>query len=149
MTEQSLACDRERTLSLVPLCPYSTTVAALIYCRFLANFFCCGKHFNNLNWKIKSFTWVCLQKASRWLGRQFFFDGMQKSKPRLVAWLFSHEVHSMIQLCKSSTLEHWQTLQEGWVNGLDTLYELFLILDDLLCKGESPNKYNTFSQLQK
>ena len=74
---------------------------------------------------------------------------MQKSKLRLVAWLFSHEVHSMIRLWKSSMLEHWKTLQEGWVNGLDTLYELFLILDDLLCKSESLNKYNTFSQLQK
>ena len=74
---------------------------------------------------------------------------MQKSKLRLVAWLFSHEVHSMIRLWKSSMLEHWKTLQEGWVNGLDTLYELFLILDDLLCKSESLNKYNTFSQLRK
>ena len=46
-------------------------------------------------------------------------------------------------------LEHWKTLQEGWVNGLDTLYELFLIFDDLLCKGEILNKYNTFSQLRK
>ena len=49
-------------------------------------------------------------------------------------------------------LEHWKTLQEGWVNALDitldTLYDLFLILDNLLCKGESLNKYNTFSQLQ-
>ena len=34
-------------------------------------------------------------------------------------------------------LEHWKTLQEGWVNALDTLYELFLILDNLLCKGEN------------
>ena len=25
-------------------------------------------------------------------------------------------------------LEHWKTLQEGWVNALDTLYDLFLIL---------------------
>ena len=74
---------------------------------------------------------------------------MQKSKLRLVAWLFSLEVHSMIQHWKSSMLEHWKTLQEGWVNGLDNLYELFLILDDLLCKGESLNKYNTFSQLRK
>ena len=46
-------------------------------------------------------------------------------------------------------LEHWKTLQEGWVNGLDTLYDLFLILDNLLCKGKSLNKDNTFSQLRK
>ena len=46
-------------------------------------------------------------------------------------------------------LEHWKTLQEGWVNALDTLYDLFLILDNLLCKGENLNKYNTFSQLRK
>ena len=46
-------------------------------------------------------------------------------------------------------LEHWKTLQESLVNALDTLYELFLILDNLLCKGESLNKYNTFSQLRK
>ena len=46
-------------------------------------------------------------------------------------------------------LEHWKTLQEGWVNALGTLYDLFLILDNLLCKGESLNKYNTFSQLRK
>ena len=144
MTEQALACDRERPLSLVPLCPYSTAVPALIYCRFLANFLCCGKHFNNLNWNIKSLTWGCLQKASRW-----FFYVMQKSKLRLVAWLFSREVHSIIQHWKSSMLELWKTLQEGWVNGLDNLYELFLILDGLLCKGESLNKYNTFSQLRK
>ena len=39
--------------------------------------------------------------------------------------------------------EHWKTLQEGWVNALDTLYDLFLILDNLLCKGETLNKYNT------
>ena len=45
-------------------------------------------------------------------------------------------------------LEHWKTLQESWVNALNTLYDLFLILDNLLCKGESLNKYNTFSQLQ-
>ena len=42
--------------------------------------------------------------------------------------------------------EHWKTLQEGWVNALNTLYDLFLILDNLLCKGESLNKYNTLSQ---
>ena len=46
-------------------------------------------------------------------------------------------------------LEHWKTLQEGWVNALETLYDLFLILDNLLCKGENLNKYNTFSQLRK
>ena len=46
-------------------------------------------------------------------------------------------------------LEHWKTLQEGWVNALYTPpYDLFLILDNLLCKGESLNKYNMFSQLQ-
>ena len=150
MTEQALACDRERPLSLVPLRPYSTAVPAFIYCAFLENFLCCGKHFNNLNWNIKSLTWGCLQKASRWLGRQFFFFYvMQKSKLRLVAWLFSHEVHSMIRLWKSSMLKHWKTLQEGWVNALDTLYDLFLIPDNLLCKGENLNKYNTFSQLRK
>ena len=148
MTEQALACSREFTLSLVPLRPYSTAVPALIYCAFLANFLCCGKHFNNLNWNIKSLTWGCLQKASRLLGRQFFYV-MQKSKLRLVAWLFSHEVHSMIRLWKSSMLKHWKTLQEGWVNALDTLYDLFLILDNLRCKGESLNKYNTFSELRK
>ena len=72
---------------------------------------------------------------------------MQKSKLRLVAWLFSHEVHSMIRLWKSSMLEHWKTLQEGWVNALNTLYDLFLTLDNLRCKGESRNKY-MFLQLQ-
>ena len=46
-------------------------------------------------------------------------------------------------------LEHWKTLQEGWVNALDTLYDSFLILDNLLCKGENLNKYNTFSELRK
>ena len=116
MTEQALACDGERPLSLVPLRPYSTAVPALIYCALLANFLCCGKHFNNLNWNIKSLTWGCLQKASSWLGRQFFFYVMQKSKLLLVAWLFLHEVHSMIRLWKSSMLEHWKTLQVGWVN---------------------------------
>ena len=45
-------------------------------------------------------------------------------------------------------LEHWKTLQEGWVNAFDTLYDLFLILDNLLCNGESLNKYNTFSELR-
>ena len=45
-------------------------------------------------------------------------------------------------------LEHWKSLQEGWVNALNTLYDLFFILDNLLCKGESLNKYNMFSQLQ-
>ena len=44
-------------------------------------------------------------------------------------------------------LEHWKTLQKGWVDALDTLYDLFLILDSLLCKVENLNKYNTFSQL--
>ena len=78
----------------------------------------------------------------------FFYD-MQKSKLRLVAWLFSHEVHSMIRLWKSSMLKHWKTLQEGWVNALDTLNDLFLIPDNLICMGESLNKYNTFPQLQK
>ena len=149
MTEQALVCDGERPLSLVPLPPYSIAVPALIYCAFLENFLCCGKHFNNLNWNIKSLTWGCLQKASRLLDRQFFFYVMQKSKLRLVARLFSHEVHSMIRLRKSSMLEHWKTLQEDWVNALDTLYELFLMLGNLLCKGESLNKYNRFSQLQK
>ena len=52
VTEQTLPCDRERSLSLVPLHPYSTAVPALIYCAFLANFLCCRKHFNNLNWNI-------------------------------------------------------------------------------------------------
>ena len=103
---------------------------------------------NNLNWNIKSLKWGCLQKASRLLRRQFFYI-MQKSKLRLVACLFSHEVHSMIRVSKSSMLEHWKTLQEGWVNALDILYDLFLILDNLLCKGENLNKYNTFSQLRK
>ena len=46
-------------------------------------------------------------------------------------------------------LEHWKTLQEGWVDALDTLYDLFLILDNLLRKGENLNKYNMFSQLRK
>ena len=46
-------------------------------------------------------------------------------------------------------LEDWKTLQEGLVNAFDTLYDLFLIPDNLLCKGESLNKYNTFSQLRK
>ena len=71
VTEQALACDMERPISLLPLRPYSTTVPALIYYAFLANFLCCGKHFNNLNWNIKSLTWGRLQKASRC--RQFFF----------------------------------------------------------------------------
>ena len=62
---------------------------------------------------------------------------MQKSKLRLVAWLFSHEVHSIIRLWKSSMLKDWKTLQEGWVNALDTLYDLFLIPDNLICMGES------------
>ena len=148
VTEQALACDRERPLSLVPLRPYSTAVPALIYCAFLANFLCCGKHFNNLNWNIKSLTWGCLQKASSLLDRQVFYV-MQKSKLRLEAWLFSHEVHSMIRVWKSSMLEHWKTLQEGWVNALDTLYDLFLTLDNLLWKGKSLNEYNTFPQLRK
>ena len=78
-----------------------------------------------------------------------FFYVMQKSKLRLVAWLLSHEVHSMMRVWKSSMLEHWNTLQEGWVNALDTLYDLFLILDNLLWKGENLKKYNTFSQLRK
>ena len=47
------------------------------------------------------------------------------------------------------TLKHWKTLREGWVNALDTLYDLFLIPDNLLCMGESLNKYNTFQQLRK
>ena len=149
MTEQALVCDGERPLSLVPLPPYSTAVPALIYCAFLANFLCCEKHFNNLNWNIKSLTWDCLQKASRWLGRQFFFYDMQKSKLRLVAWLFSHEVHSMVRLWKSSMLKHWKTLQEGWVNALDTLYDLFLIPDNLLCMGESLNKWTRFHSYEK
>ena len=34
------------------------------------------------------------------------------------------------------------------INALNTLYDLFLILYNLLCKCESLNKYNTFSQLQ-
>ena len=46
-------------------------------------------------------------------------------------------------------LKHWKTLQEGWVNALDTLYDLFLILDNLLCNDESLNRYNTFSELLK
>ena len=46
-------------------------------------------------------------------------------------------------------LKHWKTLQEGWVNALDTLYDLFLIPDNLLCTGKSLNKYNTFPQLRK
>ena len=140
VTEQALACGRERPLSLQPLRPYSSAVPAVIYCAFLANFLCCGKHFH---------TWGCLQKASRWLGRQSFFYVMQKSKLRLVAWLFSHEVHSVIRLWKSPMLKHWKTLQEGCVNGLETLYDLFLIPDNLLCMGESLNKYNTFPQLRK
>ena len=149
MTKQALVCDGECPLSLVPLPTYSTALPALIHCAFLPNFLCCGKHFNNLNWNIKSLTWGCLQKGSRWLGRQFFFYVMQKSKLRLVARLFSHDVHSMIRLWKSSMLKHWKTLQEGWVNALDTLYDLFLIPDNLLCMGESLNKYNTFPQLRK
>ena len=52
VTDQALACGRERPLSFVLLRPYSTAVPALIYCTFLANFLCCGKHFNNLNWKV-------------------------------------------------------------------------------------------------
>ena len=36
-------------------------------------------------------------------------------------------------------LEHWETLQEGWVNALETLYDLFLILDNLLRKGGNLN----------
>ena len=34
-------------------------------------------------------------------------------------------------------LKHWKTLQQGWVNALDTLHGLFLIPDNLLCMGES------------
>ena len=45
-------------------------------------------------------------------------------------------------------LEHWKTLQEGRVNAINTLYDLFLILYNLLYKGESLNKLNTISQLQ-
>ena len=40
-------------------------------------------------------------------------------------------------------------MQEGWVNALDTLYDLLLILDNLLCKSENLDKYNSFSQLRK
>ena len=36
-------------------------------------------------------------------------------------------------------LEHWKTLGEGCKN----------LLDDLLCKGGSLDKYNMFSQLKK
>ena len=46
-------------------------------------------------------------------------------------------------------LKHWKTLQEGWVNALDTLYDLFLIPDNLLCTGKSLNKHNAFPQLRK
>ena len=46
-------------------------------------------------------------------------------------------------------LKHWKTLQEGWVNALETLYDLFLTPDNLLCTGKSLNKYNTFPQLRK
>ena len=82
-----------------------------------------------------------LPSKGKWVITQtVFFYVMQKSKLHLVACLFSHEVHSMIRLRKSSILEHWKTLQEGWVNVVDTLYGLFLILDNLLCKGESLNK---------
>ena len=53
----------------------------------------------------------------------------------------SHEVHSIIRVLKSSVLEHWRTLQEGWVSALGTLYDLFLILsDNLLCKGNTCEK---------
>ena len=148
MTEQALACDREPPLSLVPLRPYSNAVPALIYCAFLASFLFCG----NI-----STIWIETLSPShevafkRQLGdyADSFFYVMQKSKLRLVAWLFSHEVHSMIRVWKSSNLEHWKTLREGWVNALDTLYDLFLILDNLPCMGESLNKDTTFSQLRK
>ena len=35
-------------------------------------------------------------------------------------------------------LEHWKTLQEGWVNALDTLYDLLLILDNLTTAQINP-----------
>ena len=45
--------------------------------------------------------------------------------------------------------EHWKILQEGWVNGLDTLYDLFLILNNLLCKGDSINNTTRFHSYDK
>ena len=142
--------------ALFPLCrcALTTLLSQLLYTAcFFRKLSLLWKTFQQTELK-QSLTWGRLQKASRcFKATVFFLHVMQKSKLRLVAWLFSHEVHSMIRLWKSSKMEHWKTLQEGWVNALDTLYDtlfdLFLILDNLLCKGESLNKYNTFSQLRK
>ena len=149
MTEQALAWDRERPLSLVPLRPYSTAVPALIYCvRFYKTFFAVDNISTIWIETLSPSHQVAFKRQVGYYADSFFYV-TQKSKLRLVAWLFSHEVHSTIRVWKSSMLEHWKTLQEGWVNALDTLYDLFLILDNLLCKGENLNKYNTFSQLRK